>query len=162
MYLYPISDSASTSAIDGTAREIREQRQLAAFYKTLAASPLCGRVCNRSLLPLVQSLFPSWDVHYYISDYGPRWREFSISRRRDDQTVERYTLYAAKTDSPRLDRDYLLEKAADNLERAQRLESALADFSDALGQYNNLVGYLSALRDRLRPVMYQSTYPNNW
>jgi hypothetical protein len=162
MYLYPISENVSSSAIDGTAREIREQHQRAALYKALASSNLCGRVVNRSLLPRVQALFPGWEVRYFISDYNKRWREFCFSRRRDDQTVERYDLYIANNDAPRLDPEYLLSKAEESTERAHRLESALADFQDALGQYNNLVGYLSALRDRLRPVMYQSGYPNSW
>lgn len=159
--LYPISDHAAQSAIDATARAIREYRQRAAFFKTLADSPLCGRVVTRALLPQLQSLFPGWDVHSHISEYGPRWRELSLSRQRPDGSTERYTLGLATLAAPRLDRDLMLQKSADHLAHAQRLESALADFPDALGQYNNLVAYLSTLRDRLQPVMYQSG-SQNW
>lgn len=161
MYLYPISENVSSSAIDGTAREIRESRQLATFYKTLADSPLCGRTVTRALLPQLQALFPGWDVHSFISEYGPRWRQLSISRRRDNGSVERYTLSLSTMDAPRLSRESMLEQVAAQIERARKLEDALSDFNDALGQYNNLVVYLSALRDRLRPVMYQGR-TQNW
>lgn len=161
MSLYPISEHAAQNAIDGTARQIREARQLATFYKTLADSPLCGRTVTRALLPQLQALFPGWAVHSFISEYGPRWREISLSRSRPDGSTERYSLGLATLAAPRLSRDLMLEKHAGQIERARKLENALSDFSDALGQYNNLVGYLSALRNRLRPVMSQSG-SQNW
>lgn len=162
MYLSPITNHTAQAAIDGTAREIRESRQLATFYKTLANSPLCGRTVTRALLPQLQSLFPDWDVGYYIADYTTkRHRELFLSRTRTDGTRERYTLYIATYDAPRLSRESMLEQVAAQIERARKLEDALSDFNDALGQYNNLVGYLSALCDRLRPVMYQGK-TQNW
>lgn len=162
MSFYPITDHNAQAAIDGTAREIRESRQLAAFYKTLADSPLCGRTVTRALLPQLQALYPGWDVGYYIADYSTkRWRELILRRTRDDGSIERYTLYIATYEAPRLSRESLLEQHAGRIDRARKLESALSDFNDALGQYNNLVVYLSALRNRLLPVMTQGS-THNW
>lgn len=158
-----ISADLAQSAIDSTARTIRQHQQTAAIYKALLSSSAVGKVINRSIVDRVAPLFPGFRVTYCRSDYGLRWIDLRITRLPDDPAksagpLESYTITIGNDKLPRLDRDYLKSKSDEYAENARKLKSSLADFSDALAQYNNMLPYFDALRARLYPVMH--TLPN--
>ena len=146
-------------AIDSSARTIREYLHVASIYKTLLTSSAVGKVLNRSIIDRVSPLFPGWRVTYRKQEYGLRWVDLRFTRIPDDPNraagpLESYTITIGNDKTPRLDRDFLTAHAAEYTDEANKLQSALADFPDALAQYNNLLPYYESLRDRLYPIMH--------
>lgn len=154
-----ITAQLAQDAIDSSARTIREYLYVASIYKTLLTSSAVGKVLNRSIIDRVSPLFPCWRVTYRKQEYGLRWVDLRFTRIPDDPNraagpLESYTVTIGNDKTPRLDRDFLTEHAAEYTDDANKLQAALADFSDALAQYNNLLPYYESLRDRLYPVMH--------
>lgn len=154
-----ITAQLAQDAIDSAARRIREYHHVASIYKTLLTSSAVGKVLNRSIIDRVSPLFPGWRVTYRKQDHGLRWVDLTLIRLPDDPNrvagpLESYTVTIGNDKTPRLDRDFLTAHAAEYTDDANKLQAALADFSDALAQYNNLLLYYDSLRARLYPVMY--------
>lgn len=153
-----ITEELAQNAIDSTARRIREYLHVASIYKTLLTSSAVGKVLNRSIIDRVAPLFPGWRIYYLRSDYGMRWVELDFTRIPDDPIraaglVEHYTVTVGNNETPRLDRDFLASHASEYADNANKLQAALADFSDALAQYNNLIPYYRSICSRLDPVL---------
>ena len=153
-----ITDELAQNAIDSTARRIREYLHVSSIYKTLLTSSAVGKVLNRSIIDRVAPLFPGWRIYYHRSDYGLRWVELVFTRVPDDPNraagpVEQYTVTVGNNQTPRLDRDFLAAHASEYTDKANKLQAALADFPDALAQYQNLLPYYQSICSRLDPVL---------
>lgn len=154
-----ITEELAQNAIDSTARRIREYLHVASIYKTLLTSSAVGKVLNRSIIDRVSPLFPGWRIGYYKQEHGLRWVDLRFTRMPDDLNraagpLESYTVTIGNDKTPRLNRDFLTVHAAEYTDNANKLKASLADFSDALAQYNNLLPYYESLRARLYPVMH--------
>ena len=153
-----ITDELAQDAIDSTARRIREYLHVSSIYKTLLTSSAVGKVLNLSIIDRVSPLFPGWRIYYHRSDYGMRWVELVFTRVPDDPNraagpVEHYTVTVGNNQTPRLDRDFLASHASEYADNANKLQAALADFPDALAQYQNLLPYYQTICARLDPVL---------
>lgn len=153
-----ITEELAQNAIDSSARRIREYLHVASIYKTLLTSSAVGKVINRSIIDRVSPLFPGWRVTYRKQEHGLRWVDLVFTRVPDDPNraagpVEHYTVTVGNNETPRLDRDFLTSHAAEYTDKANKLQAALADFSDALAQYNNLIPYYRSICSRLDPVL---------
>ena len=153
-----ITEELAQNAIDSTARRIREYLHVASIYKTLLTSSAVGKVLNRSIIDRVSPLFPGCRIGYYKQEHGLRWVDLLFTRIPDDPNraagpLERYTVTVGNNQTPRLDRDFLTVHAAEYADNANKLQSALADFPEALAQYQNLLPYYQSICSRLDPVL---------
>lgn len=153
-----ITEELAQDAIDSTARRIREYLHVASIYKTLLTSSAVGKVLNRSIIDRVSPLFPGWRIGYYKQEHGLRWVDLLFTRVPDDPNraagpLERYTVTVGNNQTPRLDRDFLSAHAAEYADNANKLQAALADFPEALAQYQNLLPYYQSICSRLDPVL---------
>ena len=107
------------------------------IYKTLLTSSAVEKVLNRSIIDRVSPIFPVWRFTYRKQEHGLRWVDLRFTRMPDDPNrsagpLESYTVTIGNDKTPRLNRDFLTAHAAEYTDNANKLQSALANFSDAM------------------------------
>lgn len=150
--LYPIDLDNATDAYQKTARRAAEALERA-FMITTLADHLSGAYVSCKLAEKAATLFPRHDVRYI--KYSGGAKSLYLIGKEDDKRV---SLPLARKDDKRVSADFLRGEAKREQETAEKLQAALAEFWEYVGQYNIIVKEYSKIRDKISDVMYYGNY----
>lgn len=157
-HLYSISQEDAQSAFSEASRNLASEKTHAALLRRLIASPLIGAYCTARLVPKLEKLYPEYTIRYSSSNQYRRVYLIPLQSDLNSGPRNYFCLTLATAQNPRINQGSLKTDLARDESTIAALTSALSEFWSILSQWNNLVPYVSKLRESLLSVMSYGRY----